>query len=205
MSPPGMPLEALIHCSLTASRLMVDERLGSSIRGKVKSKIFSRSWSFRCFQPHANKELRFSPAAPFTGMLNTPAQQFRFSVPAVLIACSRRSQSALKRTSRTVVRWQPWFYSGLMAHSYVGLSEGAYSWTETRCTRHAEPNFRVETHPRTQVSQNRTRHRRKKIPGTERTRLRNTQELFVASDIWRQTRLLSSTLPRRSRQSSAPG
>ena len=41
-----------------------------------------------------------------TGMLNTPAQQFRFSVPAVLIACSRRSQSALKRTSRTVVRWQ---------------------------------------------------------------------------------------------------
>src|SRR2546429_5371582 len=27
--------------------------------------------------------------------------------------------------------WQPWFYSGLVAHSYFGLSEGAYSQTRS--------------------------------------------------------------------------
>src|SRR5438034_953737 len=87
--------------------------------------------------------------------------------------------------------WQPWFYSGLVAHSYFGLSEGPIVKLETRCTRHAEPNILLETHPRTPVSQNRTRHCRERSPGRERNQVRDTK-LFVTSDIWRRTRLLSS-------------
>lgn len=92
------------------------------------------------------------------------AQRFGFSLSAVFIACSRQSQSSLKLTSRTVVRWQPWFYSGLVAHCYVGLSEGPTVDSRLRCTRHTGPNNLLETHPRTQVSQSRTRHPPEKIP-----------------------------------------
>ena len=41
-----------------------------------------------------------------------------------------------------------------------GYPRGLQLDCETWCTRHAKPNFRVETHPRTPVSQNRTRQRR---------------------------------------------
>jgi hypothetical protein len=44
-------------------------------------------------------------------------------------------------TSSTVVRCQPWFYWGLVAHSFFGLSEG--DWGRVRdgaCPRHAKPN-----------------------------------------------------------------
>src|SRR2546429_155377 len=77
------------------------------------------------------------------------------------------------------------------SHSYFGLSEGPIVKLETRCTRHAEPNILLETHPRTPVSQNRTRHCRERSPGRERNQVRDTK-LFVTSDIWRRTRLLSS-------------
>jgi hypothetical protein len=56
-------------------------------------------------------------------MLNSAAPQFRFSLPAVFIALSRRSQSALKH-KQNGCQWQPWFHWGLVAHCYVGLSEG---------------------------------------------------------------------------------
>jgi hypothetical protein len=72
-------------------------------------------------------------------------------------------------------QWQPWFYSGLVAHCYVGLSEEPTVVFETRCTRHAEPTNLLETYPRTPVSQNRTRHRRRRSPGMERSRVRDTQ------------------------------
>src|SRR5215472_14793570 len=137
-------------------------------------------------------------------MLNTAAQQLRFSFLPVFIASSRRSQSALKLTSRTVVSgnhgsiWDSW------PIAMSGYPRGLQLDCETRCTRHAKPNFRVETHPRTPVPQNRTRHRRRGSPGTERNRVRDTQ-LFVASDIGRQTRLLSSTRSRRSWSSTREG
>jgi len=50
------------------------------------------------------------------------------------------------------------------------------------------PNIPIDTHPRTQVPQNRTRHRRENFPGRERSG-QGHSELFVASDIGRRTRL----------------
>src|SRR6516164_6457259 len=97
--------------------------------------------------------------------------------------------SVLKLTSRTGYRWQPWFYSGLVAHCYIGLSEGAYSNTETRCTVHAEPTYVFETHSRTQMSQNRTS-TTKRDPRERTQSARRTLKLFAISDSWRQTRLL---------------
>src|SRR6185437_7022058 len=44
----------------------------------------------------------------------------------VFIACSRRSQSVLKPGKRNVVvRCQPKYYLGIVAHSFFGLSERA--------------------------------------------------------------------------------
>ena len=94
----------------------------------------------------------------------------RFSLSAVFIACSRQKPVQSETHKQNGCRWQPWFYSGLVAHCYVGLSEEAYSCFETRCTRHAGPNDLVETHPRTQVSQSRTRQLPEKSPATEWTR-----------------------------------
>src|SRR5215469_7305595 len=68
-------------------------------------------------------------------------------------------------------RWQPWFYSGLVAHCCIGLSEGPTVTLRLGARMHAEPTYVFETHPRTQVSQNRTRHRREKIPWMERNRV----------------------------------
>ena len=59
------------------------------------------------------------------GSLYSRTWLFGFSSPAVFIGYSRRSQSVLKPTSKTVVRCQPWFYLRLVAYSFFGLSERA--------------------------------------------------------------------------------
>src|SRR6266481_2712463 len=124
-------------------------------------------------------------------MLNTAAQRFPVSFQAVFIVIFATKPVRSETHKQNSCHWQPWFYSGLVAHSYFGLSEGPIVKLETRCTRHAEPNILLETHPRTPVSQNRTRHCRERSPGRERNQVRDTK-LFVTSDIWRRTRLLSS-------------
>jgi hypothetical protein len=95
-----------------------------SIRGEVKRNSSLHGRGFSAFQPHVIKQGRFRPGAPSMRRMDTAGQQFRFCIPALFIASSRRSQSALKPTSRTVVRWQPWFYWELVAHSFFGLSRG---------------------------------------------------------------------------------
>ncbi len=46
-------------------------------------------------------------------------------LPMVFIARSRRGQSVLKPSSSSVVRCSPWFYLGLVAHSFFGWCERA--------------------------------------------------------------------------------
>ena len=44
---------------------------------------------------------------------------------AIGFPCLRATKPVrLETTSSTVVRCQPWFYRGLMAHTFFGLSEG---------------------------------------------------------------------------------
>jgi len=59
--------------------------------------------------------------------------------------------------------------------------------------RHAVPNVFIETHPRTQMSQTEPATAREAPQGGNGIGS-ETLKLFVVSDIWRQTRLLSSKL-----------
>jgi len=60
-----------------------------------------------------------------SGMLPVQLRSaFGFSLPAIFIASLRRSQPVLRPTSRTVVRWQPWFYLGLVAYRLFRVVRG---------------------------------------------------------------------------------
>src|SRR5215471_246244 len=75
-----------------------------SIKGEVKKKHFCEGRSFSCFTAHLSEQDLFRPAAPCARLLGMVARQLRFSLPAVFIACSQRSLTVPKPTSRTMVK-----------------------------------------------------------------------------------------------------
>ena len=82
------------------------------------------------------------------------------------------------------------------------IREGLGSAVRLGAPRHAAPNFTVETHSRTRVSQEPDRPPLGKFPAMERTP--GTLKLFVISDVGRRTTLLSSRRSTRSLQFCAP-
>ena len=84
-------------------------------------------------------------------------------------------------------------------HSYP---RGPRVGCETWCPKHAGPNLSAETRSRTRVSREPDSHRQREYPEMERTRS-ETLKLFVISDIWRRSSLLSSIRSIRSWQSSS--
>src|ERR1700687_3426126 len=87
------------------------------------------------------------------GSVHSRMRLFGFSIPAVFIACSRRSQSVLKPTSSSVVSahhgsiWDSW------PIAFSGDARGPRVLYETGCPKHAVPNLSAETRPRTRVFQ----------------------------------------------------
>src|SRR6266404_781665 len=75
--------------------------------------------------------------------------------------------------------------------AFSGCPRGPRVGCETWCPKHAAPNLPAETRSRTRVSREPDSHRQRKYPEMERTRS-ETLKLFVISDIWRRSSLLSS-------------
>ena len=88
--------------------------------------------------------------------------------------------------------------------AFSGYPRGPRVGCETRCPKHAAPNLPAETRSRTRVSREPDSTPPEKIPGMER-KGSETLKLFVVSDIWRRSPLLSSTRSERWWQSSWPG
>jgi hypothetical protein len=86
--------------------------------------------------------------------------------------------------------------------AFSGYPRGPRVRCETRCPKHAAPNKPAETRSRTKVSREPDSHRQRKFPGMVRTRS-EILKLFVVSDIWRRSLLLSSIRSIRSWQSSS--
>ena len=141
---------------------------------------------------------RAAPCARWLGHLGPSDWGFlyqRFSSPVGNEACQFRNQQ-----SRTTLRWRPWFYLVLAAHS-SGYPRGPRVLSETACPKHTSPNFSAETRSRTRCLENPTATAREKIPRMEQTRS-ETLKLFVVSDDWRRNTLLSSRRSERSWQFS---
>jgi len=136
--------ETLLSCSLvlgcfytlfnfeclsnTAHQEYIDRThvLISSIKREVKKKHLPSRRSFSCFPAHLIERDLLRTAAPWTRVLGSTTQRFGFSLLAVFIVCSRRSQSSSETSkAERVVRCQPWFYRRLVAYSFFGLSERA--------------------------------------------------------------------------------
>src|SRR5271169_1322805 len=101
----------------------VCQRLVSSIKGVKKKTVFLRPDFWLASSPPRGAGLLW-PSVPCSRAaahsraagLVLPASGFHH-VCATKPVCS-------ETTSSTVVRCQPWFYWGLMVHSFFGLSEG---------------------------------------------------------------------------------
>jgi hypothetical protein len=162
-----------------------------SIEGDVKRKHFSRGAgrSFSCFQPHVIELEVFWPAAPSARMLNTAAVSV-FS-PSGFHRFFAMKPVRSETHKQNGCQWQPWFYSGLVAHCYVGLSEGSTVILRlgARGTQSLSSGLRLTSNPSAPEPDSLPPG---KIPRKGRTRS-ETLKLFAASDIWRRTRLLSST------------
>jgi len=76
--------------------------------------------------------------------------------------------------------------------AFSGYPRGPRVRSETRCPRHAAPNISAETRSRTRVSRELDGYRWRRFPAWEQTRS-ETLKLFVVSDDWRRSTLLSST------------
>ena len=97
-----------------------------SIKVEVKKKHHCNGRKFSCFAAHLMEQDLFWRAAPWSRLLATKVQRYGFSLPAVFIAVRNEANRFLKPAKlNMVVRCQPWFYLGLMAHSFFGLSERA--------------------------------------------------------------------------------
>ena len=115
-----------------------------------------------------------------------------FSLPAVFIACSRRSLSVPKPAKQNggpvgdhSSIWDSW------PMAFSGYPRGPRVGCETGCPKHTAPNLSAETRSRTRVSREPTGHRQRRFSRMERTRSK-TLKLFVVSDDWRRSTLLSS-------------
>ena len=82
--------------------------------------------------------------------------------------------------------------------AFSGYPRGPRVRSETRCPRHSAPNISAETRSRTRVSRELDGYRWRRFPW-EQTRS-ETLKLFVVSDDWRRSTLLSSRRLKRSWQ-----
>src|SRR5277367_5476577 len=79
---------------------------------------------FLGFQPTALSRIVLAFRSVISGRYAPLHSAFGFLCQRFSSVSARRSQSVRRLTSSRVVRCQPWFYCGLMAHSFFGLSEG---------------------------------------------------------------------------------
>ena len=112
-------------------------------------------------------------------------------------ACQFRNQQSRTRSSGVHSSiWDSW------PIAFSGYPRGPRVGCETGCPKHTAPNLPAETRSRTRVSREPDGHRQRRSP-EERTRS-ETLKLFVVSDDWRRSTLLSSRRSERSWQSSGP-
>ena len=108
--------------------------------------------------------------------------------------CSETSKPERRSNGDHSSIWDSW------PMAFSGYPRGPRVGCETRCPKHAAPNKSAETRSRTRVSREPDSHRQRKYPEMERTRS-ETLKLFVISDIWRRSSLLSAIRSIRSWQS----
>jgi Transposase zinc-binding domain len=115
----------------------------SSIKVEVKRKNVSCGWNFSCFAAHMNEQDLFRPATPCARLLDTRAQRLGFLLTSGfhrLLATKLVSSETSK--ARTALRWRPWFYLGLMAHSFFWfIREGLGCQVRLAARMHTSPNF----------------------------------------------------------------
>src|ERR1700758_1985134 len=128
-------------------------------------------------------------------------REFGFSLIAVFIACWQTKPCQFRnQQSRTGAQvathgsiWDSW------PIAFSGYPRGPRVCCETTCPKHTAPAILAETRSRTRVSREADGQPPEKIPGMERTRS-ETLKLFVVSDDWRRSTLLSSRRSERSWQ-----
>jgi len=123
----------------------------------------------------------FLASAPLTRFVRQPVT----GAPGEF-ACSRRGQSVLKPTSRSVVRCQSWFYGDSWPRLF-GLSRGprASDWVP----RHAAPRLIGGDQLEPECLQNPTNHRQE-IPGEGTDSCERHSRCLLVSDICRSALLL---------------
>jgi hypothetical protein len=96
----------------------------SSIKGKVKRKILPIAGIFLAFRPRGLSRMCFDRPHHSLGSWAW-TQRFGFSLIAVVIGIFDEACSVPKPAKQNGAQWRPWFYVGLVAHSFFWLSERA--------------------------------------------------------------------------------